>query len=464
MSPPLADTEKPNNAKNKVRRRKTMTPAALAANKRNAKLSLGPVTQTGKEHSRLSACKHNLRSELPILPGENAEELNRRLEVWPALLGAEGEIEESVAARVVHTFWRLERADFSEDAAAERVMLAIDRELEERDAEEVRQLEAQIDSPEDPQGVVRKLKRSPAGCRLLIQELRGLHDRMTTYKTLFWSQRTRLFHVLGKREEDLFTGDPLITQWMVALLGTVFGDDPDKLVKVSETLDGLRPVWMGDIEYGQRMHLFVAALPGQARGKAMVLNLLAAATADLKERLELAKASARRERELAFQAAQVDDSAAGVRRLSYKMRHDGAFHAALRRLDAMKKMRWAGLAADEEDETGVPGTEATESSPAVETKAESAVTTDGEELGAPDLGVASDPITAVTNDPIATEVNDPIVVATANPASAETSDPISPVTSDPVSPDPQPQSPTRPLEAGAGGQRAGEPPPEQPPD
>jgi len=57
---------------------------------------------------------------------------------------------------------------------------------------------------------------------------------MVKYNTLLWNQRTRLFHLLGRREGDLFTDDPLITQWMVGLLGTVFGDDPDRLAKVSE--------------------------------------------------------------------------------------------------------------------------------------------------------------------------------------------------------------------------------------
>src|SRR5580700_10556260 len=154
---------------------------------------------------------------------------------------------------------------------------------------------------------------------------------------------------------------------------------------------------MGDIEYGQRMQFFVAALPGRDRGIEMVLNLVAAAIADLNERLELAEASARHERALAFKAARVDDSAAGARRLSYKMRHDGAFHGALRRLDATRKMRWAGLAADEEEGTGATEAAATEPSPAVANDPISAVTDD------PITAVTNDPITAVTNDPIRAE-------------------------------------------------------------
>jgi hypothetical protein len=203
MSPPLAEDQK--NAKFKVRRKKTITAAQLRANRANARLSRGPVTQAGKDRSRMSACKHNLRAELPILPGENSDELNRRLDVWPGLLGAEGEIEVGVATRAVHAFWRLERADLSEDAAAEQAMLAIDKEREEREAEEVRQLEAQLDSDDDPQGVVRKLKRTPGGCRLLIREFCYLDDSILKYDMLFWSRRERLFHLLGKRLRDLVT-------------------------------------------------------------------------------------------------------------------------------------------------------------------------------------------------------------------------------------------------------------------
>ena len=100
MSPPLADTEKQNDAKTKVRRKKTMTPAAIRANQANGRLSRGAVTDRGKRRSRLNARKHDHRSELPILPGEDEDELNRRLEVWPQILGAETEIERLEAVHV----------------------------------------------------------------------------------------------------------------------------------------------------------------------------------------------------------------------------------------------------------------------------------------------------------------------------------------------------------------------------
>ena len=87
-----------------------MTPAAIRANQANGRLSRGAVTDLGRRRSRLNACKHNQRSELPILPGEDEDELNRRLEVWPQILGAETEIERLEAVHVVHMGWRRARS------------------------------------------------------------------------------------------------------------------------------------------------------------------------------------------------------------------------------------------------------------------------------------------------------------------------------------------------------------------
>jgi hypothetical protein len=145
MSPPLADTEKPNDAKTKVRRKKTMTPAAILANQTNGRLSRGAVTDQGKRRSRLNACKHNQCSLIPILPGEDEDELNRRLEVWPQILGAETEIERLEAVQVVHMGWRRARSLRSDDADTERRMIALKKARVDGRAEEARRLGLELD-------------------------------------------------------------------------------------------------------------------------------------------------------------------------------------------------------------------------------------------------------------------------------------------------------------------------------
>jgi hypothetical protein len=182
-----------------------------------------------------------------------------------------------------------------------------------------------------------------------------LQSRIDLYGILFWSQREELFHLLGKRLRDLFTDDPVITRWVVALMGAVFGDsEGDKAQEIGHILEGLRPDWMGEEEFGIRMRVLAGWLPGKQEAAALVSAYVAAAIADLNERLERARANTRHELELDLQSAWVDDTAAGARRTNYKLGHDRSFHATCRRLEALQKARRAGeetMADDLDDET-----------------------------------------------------------------------------------------------------------------
>ena len=51
-------------------------------NRRNAQKSTGPRTPEGKARSRFNAVKHGCRARLPILPGEDPEAYERRLDAW----------------------------------------------------------------------------------------------------------------------------------------------------------------------------------------------------------------------------------------------------------------------------------------------------------------------------------------------------------------------------------------------
>jgi len=507
MSPPLAATETQNDAKSPGRRKKRMTPKAIEACRTNGRLSRGPVTDRGKRRSRLNARKHDHRSELPILPGEDEDELKRRLEVWPQILGAETEIERLEAVQAVHMGWRRARSLRSDDADAEQRMIAVKKAHVDGQAEEARLLGLELDSDVDPQGVVRKLHRTPAGCNILLNEFKCLDDCINKYEFLFWSQRERLFHCLGKRLRDLFTNDQVITDWVVALMGAVFGDatPEEKLQAISEVLEGLRPAWMDIIEYQIRMEHLVAAVAGRKASIERVKSYLEATISDLKERLKRARANSRRDLKLKLESAWVDDTVAGTRRLNYRLGHVRSYEAALNRLDKLQKKRRAEGESPPDD----PGDEiepesgpATEARPAVET------TTGDDGLGASGLGVGdtndADTGSAVTNDPssaavtneiepileaasdgeqagapgsesdatvdstlssVSTLMNDPVPAAVEVRLGSVTNEPISRLTNEPLppSPEPLPASPIEPPEGGAGGQRAGEPPPERPP-
>ena len=47
------------------------SPLQLAANRRNAQLSTGPTTETGKKKASLNALRHGLTAQIVVLPGED---------------------------------------------------------------------------------------------------------------------------------------------------------------------------------------------------------------------------------------------------------------------------------------------------------------------------------------------------------------------------------------------------------
>ena len=346
MSPPLADPESESDSGIPAKRKKTMSYKQMIANAANARRSRGPGPEA-KKRTRYNACKHNLRAESILLPGENAEELKRRLAVWPVLLEADGEHEKFVAQQTVHLGWRLERANRSEAADIERRRLDFARAEEDRQDEQARTLGLELDSDVDPQGVVRKLLRSPAGCTLLLNEWKNLTIRINEYDVLVWSQRERLFHLLGKRLRDLFSADPAIFEVLVFMMGAMFGDCGEaKAQEIGHVLAGLRPDWMADDEFSARMTCLAERVPDVATAGEMVRAYFNDMIDELTERLTLAEAEARHRENVDRVAEEVDDSPAGARRLNYKLGHWRSFSAACRQMKALQKSAVAGVGAD----------------------------------------------------------------------------------------------------------------------
>src|SRR5262249_9783782 len=72
--------------------------------------SAGPRTEEGKERSRLNAVKHGLRSERPVLPGEDVAEWDAFHADIVSDLDPGSTLERELAERVALQLWRLRRA------------------------------------------------------------------------------------------------------------------------------------------------------------------------------------------------------------------------------------------------------------------------------------------------------------------------------------------------------------------
>jgi len=82
----------------------------IEANRRNARLSTGPVTDEGKRRSRQNAVRHGLTAETVITSLEDAEDYAAFEMAITAEYDAESAVERELVLRLASLLWRLRRA------------------------------------------------------------------------------------------------------------------------------------------------------------------------------------------------------------------------------------------------------------------------------------------------------------------------------------------------------------------
>jgi hypothetical protein len=82
----------------------------LEANRRNARLSTGPITEEGKKRSRQNAVRHGLTAETVIDALEDAEDYTAFEMAITADFDARSSVERELVLRLASLLWRLRRA------------------------------------------------------------------------------------------------------------------------------------------------------------------------------------------------------------------------------------------------------------------------------------------------------------------------------------------------------------------
>ena len=101
------------------------TEAQIAANRANAALAKGPVTEQGKARSRMNSLKHGLTGAGVVLPEADAAEVERVARAFQGELKAPGEVGKELARRMALHAVRLRRCEAVETAAlSDRVVEA----------------------------------------------------------------------------------------------------------------------------------------------------------------------------------------------------------------------------------------------------------------------------------------------------------------------------------------------------
>jgi hypothetical protein len=83
--------------------------AKVEANRKNAKLSTGPVTESGKAIVAKNAVRHGILTREVLLKGEDEKSLGNFAERMLAELQPVGEVEALLVDRMIASAWRLRR-------------------------------------------------------------------------------------------------------------------------------------------------------------------------------------------------------------------------------------------------------------------------------------------------------------------------------------------------------------------
>src|SRR5262249_45425907 len=227
---------------------------------------------------RLNAVKHGCRARLPILPGEDPEVYQDRLDAWLDKFAPGDAVEHYLVQRAVHVSWQLDRADRAEVAA---LVDAIDHQAE-RHAEEARKLGADLfDIPPGPIGrepdpdslaertllswpfepehdlhpanLVARLEATAAGCDWLRREWAELGEILDAGGKWTAFDRVRAIRLLGKQPLGGIGDEQVLS---IYLAGHAM--DPDGPYVFAEPLgDLLRPETAASRE--RQMERFAAA-------------------------------------------------------------------------------------------------------------------------------------------------------------------------------------------------------------
>jgi hypothetical protein len=318
------------------KRKHVMTPARQRACEANSKKSTGP-SEEGKKTSRLNRVSHALCSELPlVMPGEDPEAVNSKIERYISILGAANEVERDQVILAVHALARVQRSAGAGIAAATRVVNRVKNQFDNEQQLVVKDLVANLQA--DPAGSLVKLRCSSHGIHWLLKQITLLEGFLDIAYSFHPGQRLHAISLFGRRPQDLFT-DRVVMQWNLDYLSGLHGPNQITAAQAAEILKKDRPAEMPHEEFELRLNEVLPALTDRKQGNTYLKEALKLYRQDLRELLTQVEDQEAIDQALAVTAAMspVDDE--GMRRLRYQRENERAYHGALRQLRSLQEMR-----------------------------------------------------------------------------------------------------------------------------
>ena len=259
----------------------TLSAADRAAiSRHNGQKSNGPKSSEGKDRSRFNALKHGLKAKVPVLPGEDPQEYQGRLQAWIADLQPKNDVEHTLVERAVTITWQLDRADRAETARLTTLIREAPAETARRQEDEAAALGRRLffdrrgpvplyphslygspdrprvsasglsDDPDDPPRLLLRLEATASGCRWLLDrwaELRALLDGGLSWQP---PDKLRAIRLLGHQPLDAADSQVVATIFQACHVldpqpyhqaGVVRGGEAETLAAAVHTLETVSP-------------------------------------------------------------------------------------------------------------------------------------------------------------------------------------------------------------------------------
>jgi hypothetical protein len=169
----------------------------IEANRRNALMSTGPKTESGKQSSRRNAVRHGLTAETVIGPLEDGEEYRQFEAAIVADYDAQSAVERELVLRLATVLWLLRRATMMETGLFE---------IQAEHPYEYRQNRRLLSDSRDAIHALFRPDNSDANkievvqfaqCFLRLANLPNfVLDRLSRYETTLWRQAAQILYAL----------------------------------------------------------------------------------------------------------------------------------------------------------------------------------------------------------------------------------------------------------------------------
>ena len=300
------------------------TAAQIEANRRNSKRSTGPVTQNGKNRSKLNALVHGCRAEILVLPMEDPDLYEDRSRTWRLSLKPRNPAEEYMVNRMASLAWKGERIDRAQMAQLNKRVHhtsvdAADTELEEVIAlgnqllrcksvtdENARGFDDPVDA-DDPMHFVLHLQSSVTGCQWMLDQWANLRTVLERNVPWVAADQRKAVRLLGHNPVDVLDNIDVARLYLASHVLLNQGGEPFQDI-IDEQSPAEAPIFRRSL---QSRRYVVLAPKDAATARQALLEIVDLATEQLQMKKEVLSQIAELDAASAADRASWDDSSRG---------------------------------------------------------------------------------------------------------------------------------------------------------